>query len=211
MTRRLLNLLTALSLLLCVAAPAMWLRSYRVRENVIWSVRARSADWRYWEMTDAGLATRPGMLLLGRVSEWAGSAAETPPTWRRARARYNGGGTMVGAEVTPSRLGFGWASGASPPSAAPRRPGRRFWLVSLPWWSLLLAASAPPLYRLLPTLGRLTRRARRFIRTPPVTGLCDKCGYDLRATPGRCPECGTADVRLAGGGRVGPPPASKAP
>ena len=38
------------------------------------------------------------------------------------------------------------------------------------------------------TLG-LYRRARRQY-SQLTAGLCISCGYDLRATPGRCPECG---------------------
>ena len=60
-------------------------------------------------------------------------------------------------------------------------PGR-FWVIVFPLWLpfglfLLLAVVAVRWF------FRDKNRAR--------DGYCINCGYDLRATPGRCPECGT--------------------
>lgn len=54
--------------------------------------------------------------------------------------------------------------------------------VEAPAWSLALLASVPLSLR----AGQYVR-GRRWSRA----GRCRQCGYDLRGTPGQCPECGT--------------------
>jgi len=62
------------------------------------------------------------------------------------------------------------------------------WVFVVRVWSLILLTSIIPILWIIPHLIR-----RRAI----AKGCCKQCGYDLRATPDRCPECGavvTGDV-----------------
>jgi len=60
----------------------------------------------------------------------------------------------------------------------------RVWQATAPWWFVALLAGA--------LAGAFTwcdaRRSR--LERWAQTGCCVRCGYDLRTTPDRCPECG---------------------
>ena len=58
--------------------------------------------------------------------------------------------------------------------------------VNVPYWSLMLLTALPALMVI-----RSELRRRRF-----RAGGCPVCGYDLRASPDRCPECG-AEAAIA--------------
>ena len=60
--------------------------------------------------------------------------------------------------------------------------------VGVPFWAIIVSGAVLPAFWTVSFL----RHRRRLSR--PTEPLCPACGYDLRATPGRCPECGAMQV-----------------
>ena len=70
------------------------------------------------------------------------------------------------------------------------------WLEFLPFHQYLFMWLLAASYLTVKTY-RACRRDQIELRAKrQEIGLCPECGYDLRATPNRCPECGQAPVQL---------------
>ena len=167
--RILLNALTALSLFLCLASAVLWVRGYFRLDSFGWSGTARPGAERFCfglESGGGGLAVFTGAILAGVEYPWL------PEGWQWTSE--GGRPIRYAYEWSARPSGFGYESG--------RGEFARGTAIIFPAW-LPVGAFAPlPLVR----LAIFIRRRRGFDE-----GHCAKCGYDLRATPDRCPECGT--------------------
>jgi hypothetical protein len=170
--RRLLNLLTAGSLLLCVAAAALWVRSHSFQDGL--QVRPRSGGGLVVHVSwgkGSIICTRTfgqvnGVMPLHRRFQFYRSTGRYPPVdlyahWGTRAPLFHAGGFAV-SRPSPE---FGALGG-----------------VLAPLWFPAALFALPPAAWLGLRLHRLGRHR---------TGVCPRCGYDLRATPERCPECGT--------------------
>jgi len=189
MQRVLSNVVVLLSLLLCVASVALLVRSYFVSDWI--SFAHISPVGQELLVTDWILGSGKGNVALDYIFN------RLPLKPDESAAMYPGGVAWVtDAPADPAdprigRFGFGYESWNAPdhqPRPTPavdlgyEPPGAyRSRHVSFPLW---LPAT---LFALPPALW-LRRRLKR--RRGARAGHCPRCGYDLRATPEKCPECG---------------------
>ena len=172
-------MLTILSLLLCVACAVLWARSYW-RADALQRVAAGGDG----ERTVLGLRCGGGGAAIHRTTFWGPTQRYGPPgNWRRTTSAARP--VPYAAGTWPHRLGFGHESH--------RGPDFQWRAVIFPMWLPTALFGALPLAR-----AALFVRGRRRMRE----GHCCKCGYDLRATPDRCPECGHAPVGALRAGAV---------
>jgi hypothetical protein len=163
--RWLFNGAAAISLLLCLATILLWIISYFSHIALNWADHSISYD----------LGCSRGEMSTSRV-HWASPVPAANAGWSLALLKP--ASLLDSYEKLTGIIGqfrfrfFGFAFFSLHRPAVMDGP-KFFW----PCWVLVLLTAMPP---------AIWIRKHR----PPKPGLCPVCGYDLRATPNQCPECG---------------------
>jgi hypothetical protein len=174
-----------LSLVVCLASVWIWVRSYRVIDIVYWKFGTNDL----WHAQTNG-----GVIYVERVADYPGPAVHwwltipLPPD-ETGDLHYPGTGLPLALvrSVPRKRLGiklYEWVDA----------DGRRATASVTSIWMPAAAAGALPLVRFVAWVARALVSWSRRRR-----GRCAKCGYDMRGTPERCPECGNAASRASRG------------
>ena len=188
--RILLNGGMAVSLLLCVATIVLWVRSYFAADSYCFpAARVVSVD----PEDDWGLTTQ--LVIRSSRGKVQFHRYETA-AWRAEPTGHASARPAPPLTLRQRTLPTDWSWQFGGIERFHRDPNRQqvangsylfmgFDDLTLPWWMLTAVAALLPGIWLVRLPGRLRRRNRLRNR------MCAKCGYDLRATPDRCPECGT--------------------
>lgn len=171
--RGLRRVVTGLSLLLFLAVCVLWVRSYWVGDGFVWKP-SDAPDYYRLYVGQGGVRVGSGQYSFDRAP-YLSYYPDRAPT----RQRGYHPGTLA------DRLGFDYHTGTDSKGMPARDANFPLWAVALP------AALASALG--IQAVRRDHRRRRRM-----TAGQCLACGYDLRASPGRCPECGATANRLKG-------------
>jgi hypothetical protein len=180
MRRRLCHLATVISLVLCLAMAALWVRSRFVGDALYYTTNVKANHQRLFTATSAN-----GVCFLG---------LHTTRLPANFPADSSGWTAYIGHPLQEIRMlelvrqrgrefiGFGFMSNRDMKVSHVRGARVDVVMITLPHAAAVIAfAAAPAIW----TLVRYRRR-RRVMR-----GLCPKCGYILRGiTEPRCPECG---------------------
>lgn len=215
MRRLLLNTLTVLSLLLFVAAAGLWVRGYWVSDS--WKESGEGGDLTIWSEAGRVFVEQAGGERPLADSDLAGlpprmreMVVRAHMSRRRLRERSISSRPADRASTVTEQLrqqaasdpatirdwhlfGFHWFVSDGETEVTRSAPlevsvitTSSIWQIGIPLWSVAVVFSLLPLAHARSTIR--TRQQRRRQRE----GKCRACGYDLRASPERCPECGAA-------------------
>ncbi|MGE5608945.1 MAG: hypothetical protein ACM359_06810 [Bacillota bacterium] len=177
------GIVAVLSLLLCMAAMALWGRSYFV-----------------W---DRGFVCGEVVGETQNVIDVSSSRGQLTLTLTQAEGFSLGSSPREGARIYQEELSRGpsertWLgfrfgkeiAFLTYDHTARVSPKRTIWTAIVPDWFVVVLTAAMPVVWTLRGWQRVRRRA---------AGCCVSCGYDLRASKERCPECGRAIGRSTRG------------